>query len=84
MPTGSFENDIMPSIELLNLTGVISIKFLVTMLIQNERSSYQMYVRDMCETSVNDLHDDCKAYRVMHNYYVLKNLQEILNSGENF
>jgi len=21
---------------------------------------------------------------VMHNYYVLKNLQEILNSGENF
>jgi len=63
MPTGSFENDIMPSIELLNLTGVISIKFLVTLLIQNERSSHQMYVRDMCETSVNDWHNDCKAYR---------------------
>ena len=63
MPTGSFENDIMPSIELLNLTGVISIKFLVTLLIQNERSSHQMYVRDMCETSVNDLHNDSKAYR---------------------
>ena len=27
MPIGSFKNDVMSSIELLNLTGVISIKF---------------------------------------------------------
>ena len=62
MSIGSFKNDIMHGIELLNLTGVISIKFLVTiMLIQNEKSSHQMYLRDMCETSDNDLHVDCEA-----------------------
>ena len=27
MPIGSFKNDVMSGIELLNLTGVISIKF---------------------------------------------------------